>query len=154
MWMHCACVHKCVHTRSLPLGPTLCVTMTIALQAPLSMGFSKQKYWSGLPCRPAGDLPDSVVVVVQLLSCVQLFATPWTVAQQASLSLTISQSLLLSWWCHPTISSSVVSFSSCLLSLPASGSFPDPVVDLKIAHPKLYCYSFLTNHSNGLPRRH
>ena len=29
-----------------------------------------------------------------------------------------------SWWCHPTISSSVVPFSSCLQSLPASGSFP------------------------------
>ena len=31
---------------------------------------------------------------------------------------------LLMWWCHPTISSSVVPFSSCLQSLPASGSFP------------------------------
>ena len=30
----------------------------------------------------------------------------------------------LSWWCHPTISSSVVPFSSCLHSFPASGSFP------------------------------
>ena len=30
----------------------------------------------------------------------------------------------LSWWCHPTISSSVVPFSSCPLSFPASGSFP------------------------------
>ena len=30
----------------------------------------------------------------------------------------------LSGWCHPTISSSVVSFSSCLQSFPASGSFP------------------------------
>ena len=29
-----------------------------------------------------------------------------------------------SWWCHPTISSSLVSFSSCLQSFPASGSFP------------------------------
>ena len=27
-------------------------------QAPLSMGFSKQEYWSGLPCPPPGDLPD------------------------------------------------------------------------------------------------
>ena len=30
----------------------------------------------------------------------------------------------LSWWCHPTISSSVAPFSSCLQSFPASGSFP------------------------------
>ena len=30
----------------------------VACQAPLSMGFSKQEYWSGLPCPPPGDLPD------------------------------------------------------------------------------------------------
>ena len=35
-----------------------------------------------------------------------------------------SNSCPLSRWCHPTISSSVVPFSSCLLSFPASGSFP------------------------------
>ena len=34
-------------------GPTVC----IAQQAPLSMGFSKQEHWSGLPCPPPGDLP-------------------------------------------------------------------------------------------------
>ena len=31
---------------------------TVALQALLSMGFSKQEYWSGLPFPPPGDLPD------------------------------------------------------------------------------------------------
>jgi len=31
---------------------------TIARQAPLSMGFSRQEYWSGLPFPPPGDLPD------------------------------------------------------------------------------------------------
>ena len=31
---------------------------TVAHQAPLSMGFPKQKYWSGLPFPPPGDLPD------------------------------------------------------------------------------------------------
>ena len=31
---------------------------TVAHQAPLSMGFSRQEYWSGLPCLPPGDLPD------------------------------------------------------------------------------------------------
>ena len=65
---------------------------------------------------------------VQSLSHVQLFATPWTAARQASLSITNSQSLLrlmsLSQWCHPTISSSVIPFSSCLQSFPASGCFP------------------------------
>ena len=37
----------------------LCATpWTVARQAPLSMGFSGQEYWSGLPCPPPGDLPD------------------------------------------------------------------------------------------------
>ena len=31
---------------------------TAAYQAPLSMGFSRQEFWSGLPCPPPGDLPD------------------------------------------------------------------------------------------------
>ena len=31
---------------------------TVALQASLSMGFSRQEYWSGLPCPPPGDLPN------------------------------------------------------------------------------------------------
>ena len=31
---------------------------TIAHQAPPSMGFSRQEYWSGLPCPPPGDLPN------------------------------------------------------------------------------------------------
>ena len=31
---------------------------TVACQAPLSKGFSRQEYWSGLPCPPPGDLPD------------------------------------------------------------------------------------------------
>ena len=35
-----------------------------------------------------------------------------------------SNSRPLSWWCHPTISSSVAFFSSCLQSFPATGSFP------------------------------
>ena len=35
-----------------------------------------------------------------------------------------SNSCPLSWWCHPTISSSVIPFSSCPQSFPASGSFP------------------------------
>ena len=68
------------------------------------------------------------IVVVQLLSHVWFFAAPWTAAHQASLSFTISQICsdlyLFSQWRHPTISSFVTSFSSCLQSFPASGSFP------------------------------
>ena len=63
---------------------------------------------------------------VQSLSCIRLFETPWTAARQVScLSSTpgaCSNSGPLSWWCHPIISS-IVPFSSCLQSFPASGSF-------------------------------
>ena len=69
------------------------------------------------------DLP----VVVQSFSCVWLFVTLRTAARQASLSFTISWSLLklspLNQWCHPTILSSVIPFSSLLQSFPASESF-------------------------------
>ena len=37
---------------------TLCMLWTVACWAPLSMGFSRQEYWSGLPCPPPGDLPN------------------------------------------------------------------------------------------------
>ena len=38
--------------------PTLCDLWTVAHQAPPSMGFSRQEYWSGLPFPSPGDLPD------------------------------------------------------------------------------------------------
>ena len=40
------------------LCPTSCDPWTVAHQAPLSMGFSRQEYWSGLSFPPPGDLPD------------------------------------------------------------------------------------------------
>ena len=40
------------------LGPTLATLWTVARQGPLSMGFSRQEYWSGLPFYSPGDLPD------------------------------------------------------------------------------------------------
>ena len=48
----------------------------------------------------------------------------------------------LSWWCHPTISSSVIPFSSCLQSFPASGSV------LRIRWPKYWSFSFSISPSN------
>ena len=41
---------------------------TVACQAPLSMGFSRQDYWSGLPCPPPGDLPDPGIEPASLMS--------------------------------------------------------------------------------------
>ena len=51
----------------------LCLTLCdprdcIAHQAPLSMGFSRQEYWSGLPCPPPGDLPDPGIKLRSLMS--------------------------------------------------------------------------------------
>ena len=41
---------------------------TIAFQASLSLGFSRQKYWSGLPCCPPGALPDPGMEPTSLMS--------------------------------------------------------------------------------------
>ena len=64
---------------------------------------------------------------VHSLSRVGLFVTLWTAACQASLSITNSgvhtNPCPSSWWYHPTISSSVVPFSSCPQSFPAQGLF-------------------------------
>ena len=48
----CVCIQllSCVQLFVTPL--------TAACQAPLPMGFSRQEYWSGLPCPPRGDLPN------------------------------------------------------------------------------------------------
>ena len=90
--------------------------LSIACQAPLSMGFSRQEYWSELLCPPSrgsSQSRDRICICcvssigrwilyhwatwealslpmfssVQSLSCVRLFVTPWTMACQASLSI-------------------------------------------------------------------
>ena len=81
---------------------------TVVCQASLSMGFSRQECWNGLPFPLPEDLSMSLALagrlfttkppgkllrfmyVCQLLSCVLLCKTPWTVAHQASLSMGFS----------------------------------------------------------------
>ena len=41
---------------------------TVEGQAPLSMGISRQEYWSGLPCSPPGELPDPGIEPTSLTS--------------------------------------------------------------------------------------
>ena len=48
--------------------PTPRDPLDCAHQAPLSMGFSRQDYWSGLPCPPPGDLPDPGTEPASLVS--------------------------------------------------------------------------------------
>ena len=82
---------------------------TAAHQAPLSIAFPRQEYWSGCCFLLQGNLPDPGIEPmspeapalqadsfssVQSLSRVQLFATPWTAARQASLFIINCQSLL------------------------------------------------------------
>ena len=57
------CVLRCFSR--VPLFATL---WTVAHQAPLSMGFSRQGYWRGLPCPPPGDLPNPGIKPMSLLS--------------------------------------------------------------------------------------
>ena len=62
-----------------------------------------------------------------------------------------SNSCPLSRWCHPTISSSVIPFSSCLQSFPASGSFQMSQFFTSGGH-KYWSFSFSINPSNGIFR--
>ena len=171
----------------------------VAHQAALSMEFSRQKYWSGLPLPTAGNLTDArtepaslaspasparggrffttrpqrspvsechmvyvcdahdisqqsydsfdslwlksnicvqawkmnVYNSVQFSSVVQSCRTLWPHESQHARPLCPSPTPVVHWdsrpssrWCHPAISSSVIPFSSCPQSLPASESFP------------------------------
>ena len=58
----------CVLARSLHSCPTLYDPMDCPCQIPVSKGFSRQGYWSGLPFSPPGDLPDSGIEPASLKS--------------------------------------------------------------------------------------
>ena len=90
--------------------------------------------------------------LVQLLCCVWLFVTHGLQHARTPCPSPIprvySNSCPSSQWCHPTISSSAVPFSSCLQSFPASGSFESA---LHIRWPKYWSFSFNTSPSNERP---
>ena len=48
----------CMYAQSLSCVHLFGTPWTVARQASLSMEFSRQEYWSGLPCPPPGDLPN------------------------------------------------------------------------------------------------
>ena len=102
------------------------------------LGFSRQEYWSGLPCPSPGGLPDPGIKPgsptwqadslpskppgissVQSLSRVWLFATPQTAARQASLSITNSCSLLKLMFIELMIPSNHLILCPPLLLLPS-----------------------------------
>ena len=57
----------CLPAQLLQLCPTLCDPMD-SRQAPLSIGFSRQEYWNGLPFPPPGDLLDSGIKPASVMS--------------------------------------------------------------------------------------
>ena len=61
-WRKCLCFAV---TSVLSDSATLCI---VACQAPLSMGFFRQEYWSGSPCPPPGDLPNPGIEPMSLTS--------------------------------------------------------------------------------------
>ena len=140
--------------KSLQLCPTLWDPWTVAHQAPLSKGFSRQENWSGMPCLLQGYHPnrgtepkspalqaDSLPLSHQGSPCRSISSVQFSCSVMSD-SLrphewqharppcpspaprVYPNSCPSSWWCHSVISSSVVPFSSCPQSLPASGSFP------------------------------
>ena len=93
----------------------------------------------------------SSFVVVQLLTCVWLFAIPWTAARQASLSFTVSQSLLKLIFIESVMPSNHLVLCHCLLLLPSV--FPIIRVissesALRIRWPKYWSFGFSISPSN------
>ena len=88
---------------------------------------------------------EGIISSVQSLNHVRLFATPWTEHTsppcRSPTPGVCSKSCPSSQWCHPTLSSSVGPFSSCLQSFPASGGFFNESV-LRIRWPKYWNFSF------------
>ena len=94
------CVHLCLLSR-LQLFTT---TWTVACQAPLSMGFSRQEYWSGVPCHPPGDLPDPGIELV----------SPALTGGFLPLSHVASTALIL-FWAKNSIKFLLTLYLACLL---------------------------------------
>ena len=134
-----------MHAKSLSPVWLFVTLWTVARQAPLSTGFSRQEYWSGLPSPPPGDLMDpgiepssftspalagrffffttSACWEVKSLSYFQLFATPWTVAYQAPPSMGFSRQ---KYWSG--------------LPFPSPGNLPDP--GMEPGSPALQAYAW------------
>ena len=141
-------------------------------------GFSRQEYWSGLPCPPPGDLPDpgteppsllhwqagSLPLAppgkplcsfqfssVQSLSRVWLFATPWIAARQASLSITNSWSSLKLTSIESVMPSSHLILCFLLPPIPPSIRVFSNESTLRLRWPKYWSFSCSISPSNEHP---
>ena len=91
------CMYTCM------LSCFSCIRLFVPLwivvhQAPLSMGFSSQEYWSGLPCPPSGDLPDLGTETASLISPDQAggFFTTNAIREAFTLCKTLQIHLIIS----------------------------------------------------------
>ena len=156
------------------LYPTLYNPMDSSLPGSSVHGFSRQVYWSGLPCPSPRNLlnpgiePRSTALQVdswpsepsmKLLTLVRQFShsimsdSLWPHGLQHTRLLypsstpgACSNLCPLSQWCHLTISSSVISFSSCLQFFSASGYFP--MSQFLASGGQIKNFSFSINPSN------
>ena len=130
---------------------TFVTPWSVASQAPLSLGFPRHQYWSGLPFPSLGGLPTHQFSSVQLLSYVWLSATPWTIVCQASLSITNSWSPLKPMTIESVMPSSHIMLCCPLLLLlsifPSNRVFSNESV-LHIRWPKYWSFSFSISPSN------
>ena len=135
------------------MSSSLLTPWPVAWQAPLCIEFSRQECCNGLPFLSSSQVFPPQGLSWQLLQLLHWQADSFPLGRLGSSShytwslLYMSDSLWLhglqparllcpslspgrctnscplSWWCHPTTSSSIVPFSSCPQSFPASGSF-------------------------------
>ena len=84
-----AAVAAAAAAKSLQSCPTLCNPIDGSPPGSPVLGFSRQEHWSGLPF--PSPMHESEKVKVKSLSLVRLFATPWTAAYQAPLSMRFSR---------------------------------------------------------------
>ena len=148
---------------------------TVAHQASLSIGFSRQDYWSGLLCSPPGNLPNPgiepssltspawqtalLLLVppqfssVQSLSHVWLFVTLWITAHQASLAITISRSSLKLISIESVMPSSHLILCRPLLlpPIPPSIRVFSNESTLHMRWPKYWSFSFSISPSKEIP---
>ena len=115
------------------MSSSFCNSMTAAHQAPLSVGFPRQEYWSGLPFPSPGDLPNTRIKPMSPAyrhswPAEPLGKSPAQISHQIPISLRISVKILivghktsddivlLNSWLHLLLSSQV--WPSCMASAP------------------------------------
>ena len=126
----------CVHAKSLQSCPTLCDPMDCNLLGSSVYGMCRQKYWSGLPCPPPGDLPVLGIKPTSLGSAA--LAGPTFFPSSATWEVLLSHSLLLK-------------AALCRVSSQCWLWYPSPNESLSHHPPALWSYRCLHHSKSQLP---